>query len=215
MLKVHTFYERVPSLPPADRLIALWKRSWAEHGFDPVVLSLKDAQGHPGYNYFLDRIIRFPTSNPLEYERACFLRHLAMANVGGGLLCDYDVICRESAEPDDLSHLPAHPIILEPTRVPCAVLGNQQAFEDLCDILCEHQVNGQKHVSDMTIIRSTNLQAESICVEHLCSGRPIENDPGDGWKKAPLIHFSNYSFSKLGWRGDKSELIERVLATLK
>lgn len=214
MPPVYTYHEPVQGLPPAGRLLELWKKNWTEFGFEPVILSEKDAREHPGFSYFVERISRYPTSNPPAYERACFVRHLALANVGGGLLVDYDVICREPCFPGDIDKFPDHPVLLEPTRVPCAVLGSAKAFEDLCDVLCEFNANGEKHVSDMTIIRKTRLQSESICIEHLCSGSRIENDPGDGWKAASMIHFSNYSFSKLGWRGDKAELIERVLKTL-
>lgn len=214
-MRVFTYFQPVRELGPQDRLLELWKRNWTEHGFEPVILSEKDAMDHPGYDYYVSRISRFPTSNPRDYERACFMRHLAMANVGGGLLVDTDVLTNPKAR--DVV-IPEHPFFtiecLEPTRVPCAMRGNAQGFEDLCDTLCEYNANGDKHVSDMTIIRKTKINCSSMCVEHLNSGEHIENDPGDGWKKAPLIHFSTFSFSKLGWRGNKAEMIQKVLATL-
>jgi hypothetical protein len=213
--RVHTYFQPVPQLPSADKLIALWKWHWTEHGFEPVVLSEKDAKDHPGYDHFVERIRRFPTFNPKAYEMACFLRHLAMANVTGErpqLLVDYDVL------PNPKVITIAFPkqsgfVFLEPTRVPCAIMATAEGYEDFCDILCEYQ-GTEPHISDMIIARKTKLPAASICVEHLDSGRPIENDPGDGWKDAPLIHFSAYSFRKLGWKGDKADCIEKVLKSL-
>lgn len=209
---VHTFYMPVPGMPQPGRLLALWAKSWQDGGFVTRILTEADARAHPGYEYFNDRVKRFPTSNPPEYERACFIRHLAMANIEGGLLVDADCILRSKDDPE--GPLPSHPVFLEPTRVPCAVMGTGEAFEAICDVLCEYDPGTEGHVSDMTILRKTNWQAESSCIEHGCSGRPIENDPGDGWKTAPIIHFSNYSFQKLGWKGDKADLIQRVLHTL-
>lgn len=222
MSTVHTYYEHVPGFPKPDKILYLWRRSWEDNGWTTRVLSEKDAASHPGYTYFLDRIIRFPTTNPKEYERACFLRHLAMANIGGGLLADYDVF--NVAMPVDVGHErlkalalalgDAKLAILEPTKVPCLVWGTAEGYEDLCDLLCEYSVNGEKHVSDMTIIRKSQLPAYPVCVEHLCSGAPIANNPGSGWRDAGVIHFSNYSFAKLGKKGDKADLILEVVKHL-
>jgi hypothetical protein len=216
--RVHTYFQPVPQLPSADKLIALWKWHWTEHGFEPVVLSEQDAKDHPGYDHFVERIRRFPTSNPKAYEMACFLRHLAMANVGGGTVLDLDVFPNPRRSSRSYLHnmrVYSGPkfIFMEPTRVPCAIMATAEGYEDFCDILCEYQ-GTEPHISDMIIARKTKLPVANICVEHLDSGRPIENDPGDGWKDAPLVHFSNYSFQKLGWKGDKADCIERVLKSL-
>jgi hypothetical protein len=211
---VYTYWQPVPGFEYPKALLDLWSKSWEARGWKTAVLCEANAHDHPGYAYFNERISRFPTSNPREYERACFLRHLAMAQIGGGLLMDYDCILRSKALPEDDLPLPNHPVFLEPTRVPCAVMGSADAYEELCDWLCEYDASKDRHVSDMTILRKTNYQAQNVCVEHLCSGRPVENDPGDGWKTAPMIHFSTFSFSKLGWTGDKAQMIQRVLATL-
>lgn len=211
---VYSYYQPVPGLPVPGRLLALWAKSWQDKGWTPKVLNEEHARSHPGFEYFEKRISRFPTINNRAYERACFLRHLAMANIGGGLIVDYDVLLMSTEDPGQFGKLPPRPVIFEPTRVPCAVLGDGNAFEELCDILCEYEPKHEQHVSDMTIVRKTNLQAESYCVEHLCSGRPIPDDLGDGWKKAPMIHFSGYSFKKLGWGGDKADMIQRVLHSL-
>ena len=211
---VYTYFQPVCGMAHPQSLLNLWRESWESKGWTCVILSEQDARTHPGYSYFNDRISRFPTSNPRDYERACFLRHLAMANIGGGLLVDYDCILRTAELPEDPFELPNQPVILEPTKVPCAVLGTAGAYEDLCDILAEYDATGERHVSDMTIIRKQPFQWMRACIEHLCSGEPIQDHPGDGWKKADIIHFSTFSFSKLGWKGSKAQMIQRVLATL-
>lgn len=213
MATVHTYYQPVPGMKYPARLLELWRNSWEKMGWETRMLTEIEARRHPGFQYFNDRVSKFPSVNPHGYDRACFLRHLAMAEIGGGLIVDYDVIPRREETPKIEEPWPPVPVILEPTRVPCAVMGNSDAFEQLCDTLCEHVVT-EPHVSDMTIIRKTRLMALPTCVEHLCSGRPVDNDPGDGWKTAPMIHFSNYSFKKLGWTGDKADLIQRALAAI-
>lgn len=222
MSTVCTYYEPVAGMAYPRKLIDLWAVSWRDHGWETLILSEADAKDHPGYEYFSERIRAFPSVNPSGYERACYMRHLAMAstaNCHSGYLTDYDVINRGYVLEDgfypvsDFSR--GKPTILEPTRVPCAVLADPAGWEELCDIICEYTPKpGETHISDMTILRQSPVDTSASCVEHLCSGRPIRDDLGDGWKTAPLVHFSNFSFSKLGWRGDKADLIQRVLATL-
>lgn len=218
---VYSYYQPVEGMPNPQALLNLWALSWEKQGWKTALLNENDAREHPGYAYFNERISRFPTSNPREYERACFLRHLAMANLCNAnvdTLVDYDVINQswtaERSWVGPISEM-AFMEVLEPTRVPCAIRGNREGFENLCDALCEYLPgDSDNHVSDMTIIRQLPLYVRAVCVEHLNSGSSVPDEAGDGWKTAPLVHFSNYSFHKLGWKGDKADLIKRVLATL-
>lgn len=212
MAKVFTYYQPVPGMMPTDKLLNLWASSWADKGWETFILSEAHAKDHPGYKAYSDRISRYPTVNNPAYERACYMRHLAMANIGGGLLVDYDVILRGKL--DFEAPFPGEPVICEPTLVPCMVLADQDGFGDICDIIHSYNPAGQKHVSDMTILRKSSIHVHRGCVEHLNSGSNVIDDPGDGWKTAPAIHFSTFSFSKLGWKGDKADLIRKVLATL-
>lgn len=215
---VFTYYEPVAGLPSADGLITLWRESWQKQGWEPIVLDESNAAQHPSYETFLKAVSRLPTINKPRYELACYLRHLAMAQGEGGLLVDYDVINRFFAPDMADGILNGRPlVILEPTRVPCAVLGTQQGFEDLCDLIYDYELKptdkagNDAHISDMEIFRQTKLPCMAHCVEHLCSGEPKRDHLGDSWKRAPLIHFSGFSFRKLGWSGPKELLIRRAL----
>jgi hypothetical protein len=102
------------------------------------------------------------------------------------------------------------------------VLGSPEGFDAVSQAIEQYQVsdsdihNGKPHVSDMEIIRKTNLPVSDVCVEHQCSGKAIRDNPGDGWKTAPMIHFSTGSFMKQGLFGKhpKHWLIRNALANL-
>lgn len=218
MKYVTTYYEPVPGSPRPTKLLDLWRESWESRGWKTKILSEKDAKDHPGYKQYSERISRYPTVNNPLYERACYMRHLAMENQGGGLLTDYDVLLMGKLDFTEPFH--GEPVICEPTLVPCMVLADEEGFGDICDIIYNFDLihvklsSAPPHVSDMTILRKSEIHVHCGCVEHLCSGRPVINDPGDGWKTAPAIHFSSYSFQKLCWKGDKADLIRTVLKTL-
>lgn len=220
---VFTYYDPIPGNKDPKELIELWKELWSAQGWKPVVLGVKDAMDCLQYKPFRSKIAQLPTVNHPIYERACYLRHLAMVNVGGGLLTDYDVMprkftpveAREVSEDRGLT-------LLEPTRVPCAVKASKAGFQRIVDYISNYKISvedmhmGKPHTSDMEILRKTKWKAVDSCVEHLCSGSQTRDELGDGWKKAPCIHFSTYSFHKLGLNGKapKHELIKSVLATL-
>lgn len=211
-MKVWTYYEPVPGIPRPTRLLDLWRDSWESQGWQCQILCEDDAREHPGYQQYSDRVSRYPTVNKPGYERACYLRHMAMEMAGGDLLVDYDVIARRDVGFE--APFPGEPVICEPTLVPCMVLADAEGFGQICDIIYNYEPRNEQHVSDMTILRKSSIHVHRGCVEHLCSGRNVIDDLGDGWRTAPAIHFSTYSFRKLGWRGDKAEMIERVLKSL-
>lgn len=92
---VYTYYERVPNLWPEDTqlaLIELWKKSWAKHGWNPVVLNESAAAPHKFFKEYKERVGALPTAFGYEYTVACFMRWLAVGVKGGGMMVDYDVI---------------------------------------------------------------------------------------------------------------------------
>ena len=74
--------------PEGDKaLLELWKSTWWEAGWEPRVLTLSDAQNHPEY----EAILRQLDSTLLDgYNKLCILRWVAMSQVGGGWMSDYD-----------------------------------------------------------------------------------------------------------------------------
>ncbi len=216
-MNVHAYYEPILGRPEPSGLLSLWAGSWRARGFTPVVLNESHARAHLGYGYVRARIDLLPTVNPAAYERACYLRHLAMAEVGGGLMTDYDVI-NYNFFPADLRRVTAHRkvLILEPTRVPCAMWASQEGWEDVVDLLCAYKPdhldhhNQQAHVSDMTILRRTETPFVGLCVEAGCSGDSVRDQHGEGWRTAKLVHFSGFYFGKNKLTGSKESLIPTI-----
>lgn len=217
---IYTYYDRLAGMAPANGLLDLWKEKWSAQGWKPVVLSEKDAKRTArDYAKFLSAIHRLPTVNHRGYEDACYLRHLAMANRGGGFLTDYDVLPVNAPPPICSGETTT---LLEPTRVPCAIVSTREGYGALAKMFTEYKLteediyNGSPHVSDMTIIRKTDLPIIPLCVEYLCSGSATHDDPGDGWRNAKMIHFSTGSLRKRGFTwSDKVKVIQDVLNELQ
>lgn len=216
---IYTYYKKCGNETIHKKLMDLWMHLWQKQGWDPVVLGEEDAWlDEKSCAELLSAVNKLPTQNHREYENACYLRHLAMANKGGGLLVDYDVM-PVSYEPSSEN---IGLVILEPTKVPCAVRGSAEGFRQIVQMFLHYRPGAgdiyrfRPHVSDMTILRQSSFPSSNHCLEYLCSGRPVPNDPGDGWKQARMIHFSSAS---LGLRRrdarDKAEIIREVLAELK
>ena len=68
-------------------LIAEWKRTWFNYGWEPKVLNYEDAKKHPDFDEIAAHI---EMSNLDGYNKMCIWRWLAMATVGGGWMSDYD-----------------------------------------------------------------------------------------------------------------------------
>lgn len=217
--EIYTYYDPIPGGEDQTSLIELWSELWTKQGWKPVVLNRKVAERSLKYARYVETVGKFPTVNSLEYELACYIRHLAMFVVGGGLLTDYDVMPVKFT-PEDAKSYKRTMTILEPTRVPCALIGKKSGFQSVVDFISGYKVTlkdvhgGKPHTSDMEILRKSAFSAASVCVEHLCSGSGKRDDLGDGWKTAKMIHFATGSFRKLGWTGTKRSMIERALKAL-
>ena len=118
------------------KLIDVWERSWRKSGYEPIVLNEGDAKQHPMYDRFNENVSKLPSEYGPNYDRACFMRWLAMAaQPDGGLMLDYDVISYGfpllTPDPKTMQ------IFCEEPPVPIdmgAVLGTKQHYEDMSHI---------------------------------------------------------------------------------
>lgn len=196
-MNIYTYWQPVPELNMIDefRLLLLWRENWIANGFSPVVLNEYVAQQHPYFEEYNAIVSQFPTVNPVAYERACFLRHLAMAQAGGGFLCDYDVMCRQPIEfvHEDIDRLNIYQKGANGTMVPCLVSGCESSYVKLCRYFASHIFTpedneaGKPHISDQNALQkiiATHPEDFNCLNEVVGYGEP-------GWEKAAFVHFSN------------------------
>jgi hypothetical protein len=191
---VKTYYEKLEGRNHAEQewLLGTWADSWRKHGWHPVVINHDLAKTHPYYQMFLKAYTDLPSVNGKDYELACYIRHVAMVQSGGGLLVDYDVI-NVGFTPDMLPHTnQKYPAIMaDKNPCPCGVYGSAEEYDKLCYFMAKQgkeaivQEGGRPHTSDQHFIQHF--------AAHFYSYEIIWQYGQKGWEKAKLIHFSSGS----------------------
>jgi hypothetical protein len=200
--KVYTYFSPVPSREgqlEQRKLIELWEKTWQANGWFTHVLTEEDARKHPKFNEWEPIFRAFPTVNPKSYEMAAWNRWIAMAEVGGGFLTDYDTINFGFKDPtrsllwpndEDVYVKIDLPLILcgqnGKNRVPCVVHGSEKQFLNAIDgfLACTTEEEaGKPHLSDMIGVQQMQFPWTDICREYR----------SDGWGSAKLIHCSHAS----------------------
>lgn len=163
----------------AETCIALWRKSWELRGWETHVMRRADAMTDPRFHQFVQRVTKFKTINPLSYEIACWVRWLAFAQVGGGVMTDWDAINTYMTPHDQPSQDEIK--IWDSTGVPCAVSASAQGANDIVDYIMAHaDDNGLSHYSDMILFRASPWPWTGHCL----------GVGTTGWLTAPVLHFS-------------------------
>lgn len=215
-MNVYTYYVPVPGLWSDESqraLIELWKRSWAKHGWNPVVFCEADAARHPRYEEFKQKFWSLPTEYGHDYEGACFLRWVAMAVWGGGLMVDYDVInygfAPQLPDPDRMT-------IISDSSVPLfmgAHLGPGHLFEAVCQKFFEWVPDKRDWNANAKLFHCSDLTYMTQCLEEKCRECPPWLGRADGCTLYPkidgqLVHYG-YAMRRDGY-WPKHEHIERI-----
>jgi len=217
---VFTYYSHIPGLydeRSQRALIDIWRRSWLKAGWSPIVLDESVARQHPRYQFFKDRYWSLPAEYGNDYCGACFFRWLGVAQMGGGMLTDYDVI-NYGFEPRNPA--PDRMIIFcddpPPTIFMGAVLGTQYHFAQMAQLFADwgpdqHDFNhtaNMMHCDDLSMLvrmfeTKTYPKPDWLVKENGCALFDYES-----WKTARLVHYG-YAMRAAGhW--PKHEWIERL-----
>lgn len=206
---IYTYFSPVDAINQQSQreVIDLWRNSWSAKGWNPIILSEQHAKGHKLYNEFVKHIDKFPTVNPKQYERACWMRWLALDVVGGGTMSDYDVM-NFTWEPLE----PAWFAIHEPENVPCLVQASPQMAKSVIRHILAHgpkdykTENGKPHTSDMFLFQQKfERQKLRTCVEYY----------HPGWECAPTIHFATFALNKTHRGISKANAIRELTEKVK
>lgn len=135
-MKVFTYFENI-NFKHQEELLHLWKISWKQRGFDPIVLDREHAKQHDYYNTYIEQLkaLHLDVLNtPLcEYGLSCYLRWLAYATLETDspfYVMDYDII-NTGLDVIELENIDSQ-LHLMSWCCPCFVSGTPKQFEDLC-----------------------------------------------------------------------------------
>lgn len=181
-MNIYTYYDEV--LDNQIEIIEVWKKSWENNGWNPIVLDRKFIKCT---NLEIEYLENLPSVNPKKYEMACFLRWNAMSNIGGGWMCDYDVINigfspEDSKKYESMSILQGH--------VPCLVYGTSEDYKHIFNIFTTEssnfitKIDEKSHTSDMIIISNIKNRDFIKCLNI------VDDYPKK--EKSILIHCSEY-----------------------
>lgn len=214
--KMHTFFTPVNSSPDTS-LLEVWRKTWYDAGWEPVVLTLDDAKKHPIYKRFIDA---FETAeyDLRAYDRICFLRWLAMASNGGGWMTDFDTFPLYSRPEIDGHNLPNNGRFTCYSRhVPNIVSGSEEEWNRMANLLFfSYKLHQDVFWSDMYALleihniidgyayQTDSISLEKVYIDELRSDNGIERPLALG-KKCNLlkgmraVHFSHADCEKTGF----------------
>lgn len=215
-MTVYTYFEQDPELSESYKdILYIWAEAWAEAGFNPVVLDRTHAEQHPLYNALVERVESYPCVNPKGYQLACFLRWLALAQVGGGLAVDADVLpaknIHDPAVLRDHCYGSNHILFLEGTYCPCAVYADKDGAEFIAKHLTQDTgipalpTGSGPNISDQEALRwmATNLPIRCV---------PLVGNYPDEFK--PFIHYSTCALAIAGKISNTSEKAQAIRTIL-
>jgi hypothetical protein len=190
-MKVFTFYQPVDGKDAAaeEDLIALWSRSWELRGWTPVVLGQSSIPDTLENRRIVSELKTLPSQNKKHLDLWCYLRWLAVAEQGGGVMSDYDVI-NYDFQPFEVGALTTWD-----RWIPCLVSGTRDEFLRVVNwFRAERRPWWSRlragHTSDMLILQAhqADLVMRRDCVEYDLHG----------WETAKAVHFSNRGMKAAG-----------------
>lgn len=154
-------------------ILVLWRKAWTSRGWNPTVLTLREAAMNQKFDDFQVAIERFPYIGGRKESFNRFNRWLALEQAGGGLLVDMDVL-PGLFTPADVVRFDIG-LVLSPRdggEITAAVCDKAAAAKFIDAILKydakpEDMVGGRETVTDMTVWLATNPAAVEPTVVEL------------------------------------------------
>lgn len=175
-MKIYTYYENIErnhknlKYNNQKEMLRLWKASWKNSGFDPIVLSLEDAKKHSFYKEFVDqlkdlhfRIINKPIN---DYGLSCYVRWMAYATQYDEYFYVSDYDCINNGLKPIINTDKLH---LMDGVCPCFASGKPDQFENLCHLFIDVTT---ERIKEMMSIKMTVYQDQQF---FLCNFTHMNN----------------------------------------
>jgi len=208
MPTIYGYHADVPDLVRMDelKLVTLFRHRWEDAGWTPFILNEWIAMKHPYFEEYNRAISALPSVNPDGYERACWMRHLALAQVGGGYMADTDLIHYPVKEEITLAEMEAPRLQMFDLHTPSLIYASKEVAEKLCREFAsgkwgKRDIGGREHYSDMYALEDlgaiendgTMADPERYLIEH---HDLVRNYGTEGWETAPFVHYSKDAMAR-------------------
>lgn len=209
---VMTFYEPSSHTSQLESvaLINVWREGWKSRGWNPVMLSGRDAMKQSRFDAFMERVRKLPHVGNTEAHANRFMRWLALARIGGGLMVDYDLI-PAGFTPHDLP-TGSLAIIDNESGQLCGLRLSREESAAWLDAIEAYDpgpddlVGDKPCVTDLTIMKKS-FETKLADLEIVDAGTY-----GVGsWESASLVHFSEKAVNKLKPGTRKSVAVDSYL----
>ena len=205
---VFTYFEPVAALNKHDQLreISVWKASWERYGWRPQILTHEYVERSRDWRDLTASVARLPSVNAPGYDVNCYLRWLALANAGGGLMTDYDVV-NLGFTPAMLEH-EVSPQRFFAGPVPAMVYATADGARGLFNECASYQLvpsdtyHGTPHTSDMYIFEK---HGHGIGEHRLCE------DAESRATNPILLHCSHLSLAAIGETCPRWQFMKTVM----
>ena len=194
---IYTFYSTIdPSIKHTgmtdsadESLLQVWKEKWTEAGWDARLLNLDDAKRHPKFSEFDEKLQKISLNGPNEYyNQLCYYRWLAMAEVGGGWMSDYDVLPMNIHGHNHYNK--DGNFTVYGGSAPCLMSGSESEWERMAFLILENGIQ-QRHAklwSDMFAIVDLFTKDTQVYQLYNFVGYTIVNIK---WNAQSCHHFKN------------------------
>lgn len=221
-MKIFTYYENVPGISGYDsiKLIQSWREAWTACGFEPLVITEHHARKHPDFEKFEALAKALPSVNSAQYEFACYARWLALCQVGGGFLADYDLFPRNFDENGGLRGFPSLTgvqlgklnIFQNHNVCPCFCYASANTAKRVCETIVSttlgrRKIGEREHVSDQYVFEDLVLAGVDWIETH-----DVVREYGDAeWLNRPMVHLSNACMTPAG-KVPRWKFVKEILA---
>jgi len=180
---IYTFYNSIYvsfTGVPQDKMFRVWHESWAEAGWNPVILTIRDAEKHPRFSE-MNSI--FDAKNYHPNKRLCYYRYLAMATIpGGGWFSEHHVLPLRPTlkDPPDMPNNGAFTIF--DRHVPSLVSGNRTEWDrisfsimeklrenDLLSLLEIHDISPDAYHMEKKVLHTNLIFSSDQFTSGLCA----------------------------------------------
>ena len=173
--QIFTYSQFLPSMGDSTiaQIVELWSYAFYAQGFFPVILNHTSAEVRYNFNETRSKFSIFPSVNHADYELSCYLRWIALAERGGGLLMDYDLLPMTSPRSTAMRALKEcrwTNLTTYEMQTPMVLHGSGSEIEKWVNYMTHFQmkdivaIEGKPHISDMIMALHSISHNEKIFI---------------------------------------------------